>query len=59
LLNQDVHTSTGMLLLRQGEELTLTMIECLMSFSRSFGIPEPLNILVPRAASEPEPIDLP
>jgi hypothetical protein len=50
VINQDVRTADGMLLLRQDEELTLPMVECLRSFARTSGIPQPLSVLVPRGA---------
>jgi CheY-like chemotaxis protein len=49
-INQDVRTKDGMLLLRKGEELTQAMVECLRSFARTYGIPQPLSVLVPRGS---------
>lgn len=50
VINQDVRTKDGMLLLRKDEELTLPMVECLRSFARTSGIPQPLSVLVPPGA---------
>ena len=44
--NQDIHASNGVLLLRKGEELTMPMIEKLRGFAKTFGVPEPVNVLV-------------
>ena len=49
VINQEVRTKDGMLLLPKGEELTLAMVECLRSFSRTFGIPQPLSVQIGRA----------
>jgi hypothetical protein len=47
IMNQDVSTNKGMLLLAKGEELTLPVIARLTSFAKTVGIPEPLNVLAP------------
>jgi FixJ family two-component response regulator len=47
IMNQDVFTSKGMLLLAKGEELTLPMIARLSSFAKTVGIQQPLNVLAP------------
>jgi hypothetical protein len=47
IMNQDVYTNKGMLLLDKGEELTLPMIARLSSFAKTVGVPQPLNVLVP------------
>jgi hypothetical protein len=54
IVNQDVHTNSGVLLLPKGDELTAPMIERLRSFAKTVGIPQPLNALV----AEPEFADL-
>lgn len=47
IMNQDVHTNKGMLLLAKGEELTLPMIARLTSFAKTVGVPQPLSVLAP------------
>jgi FixJ family two-component response regulator len=47
IMNQDVYTTKGMLLLAKGEELTLPVIARLTSFAKTVGIPQPLNVLAP------------
>jgi CheY-like chemotaxis protein len=47
VMNQDVYTNKGMLLLAKGEELTLPLIARLTSFAKTVGIPQPLNVLAP------------
>jgi FixJ family two-component response regulator len=47
IMNQDVLTNKGMLLLAKGEELTLPMIARLSSFAKTVGVPQPLNVLAP------------
>jgi ActR/RegA family two-component response regulator len=49
--NQDICTDKGVLLLPKGEGLTMPMIERLSGFARTVGIPQPISVLIPHAAS--------
>ncbi len=47
VLDQDVSSSAGQLLVARGRELTLAMLERLNNFARTAGIVQPLRVLVP------------
>jgi CheY-like chemotaxis protein len=47
LLQRDVLTSTGMMLVRSGERISPTLLLRLRNFARSVGIDEPLRVIVP------------
>lgn len=51
--NQDICTNKGVLLLPQGEGLTMPMIERLRGFARTVGIPQPISVLIPCSSSTP------
>jgi hypothetical protein len=53
IMNQDVLTSHGVLLLAKGEELTLPLIARLQNFAKTWGIPQPLRVRVPPSALAP------
>jgi hypothetical protein len=45
LLQQDVQTTTGMMLVRAGERLDETLLARLRNFARSTGVVEPIRVL--------------
>ena len=49
VLDQDVRSRKGLLLVGKGQEVTVPVLQCLTNFSRSVGVVEPLRVLVPRA----------
>jgi FixJ family two-component response regulator len=55
IMNQDVVTDNGVLLLAKGEELTLPLIARLQNFAKTWGIPQPLSVRLPRVSSEAPP----
>jgi DNA-binding NarL/FixJ family response regulator len=50
IMNQNILTNRGVLLLAQGEELTLPLIARLQNFVRTGSISEPLSVRVPHSA---------
>jgi len=48
LMNQDIVTRYGVLLLAKGEELTLPLIARLQNFGETSGISEPVSVRLPR-----------
>jgi len=46
ILNEDVHTKNGMLLVAKGQEVTTLLIERLKSVSKGTGIKEPFHVLL-------------
>ena len=48
IVDQDVHTANGVLLLTKGEELTLPVIARLKSFAKTVGIQQHLRVLASR-----------
>jgi response regulator RpfG family c-di-GMP phosphodiesterase len=48
IIDQDVHTLSGVLLLTRGQELTLPVIARLKSFDKTVGIHQPLSVLAAR-----------
>jgi len=46
ILNEDVVTGTGMLLLTKGQHVTAAHLQRLRSFAHSAGIPEPIEVLI-------------
>jgi len=47
--NQDICTNSGVLILPKGEDLTTPLIEKIRAYSKTYGIPQPLSVLVPQA----------
>ncbi|MBI5364540.1 MAG: hypothetical protein HZA53_15290 [Planctomycetes bacterium] len=52
VLENDVRTSTGMLVVPRGQEVTSSVLERLANFGRSFGIEEPLQVSIEAAPIE-------
>jgi hypothetical protein len=51
ILAKNVATSTGLLVIAKGQEITPSVKERLMNFNRTIGIVEPLEVLVPTKES--------
>jgi response regulator RpfG family c-di-GMP phosphodiesterase len=51
ILDQDVRSRLGGLVMRKGQEITLTALEVLRRWSRGAGLQEPINVLMPRPES--------
>ena len=49
IANQDICTNKGVLLLPKGEGLTTPMIERLLGFAKTVGIPQPISMLIPQS----------
>jgi ActR/RegA family two-component response regulator len=50
IANQDICTNKGVLLLPKGEGLTTPMIERLLGFAKTVGIPQPISVLIPQSS---------
>lgn len=59
LLDADVRSRHGMLLVARGQEVTLSVLECLRNFAGRVGIMEPIKVLVPRLATLDDDADAP
>lgn len=57
LLDADVRSRHGMLLVARGQEVTYSVLECLKNFASRVGIVEPLKVLVPRLVTAEEDAD--
>jgi len=51
VLDQDVRSRKGILLVARGQEVTVPVLQCLINYSRSVGVVEPLRVLVPHPRS--------
>ena len=48
VLDEDVKTTTGLLLASAGQEITGLILARLLNFARGVGVAEPFRVLVPR-----------
>jgi hypothetical protein len=46
-LDEDVHTSKGMLLAAQGQKVTTALLNGILNYSETIGVKEPFAVLVP------------
>jgi len=49
IIDEDIYTAKGLLLINKGQPVTLPLLTGLLNFSRSVGIKEPLAVLTPLA----------
>ncbi len=47
IINQDIHAKNGMLLASKGQEVTFTIKQRLLNFSKTIGVEQPIECLVP------------
>jgi len=55
VLQQDVKSKRGQLLVKKGQEVTSPVLERLRHWARTSGVVEPVNVRVPRLALAPQP----
>jgi hypothetical protein len=48
VLDEDVRTTTGVVVVPKGKQLNTVLLERLLRFTRSGGLMEPIRVLVPR-----------
>ena len=57
VLDEDVRTRDGLLLVSRGQQVTVAVIQRLRSFARGVGVAEPFRVRIPDDPALPDPID--